>query len=98
MWTYNNTYDSNELYHYGVKGMKWGVRKAQYKAMSRTQRRDQRKAYRAENGTFLRDKYGNSRKPSLPFAGVVGAATAMTTGMDKSAGAVRRAGDKKSLI
>ena len=26
----NRWYDSNELYHYGVPGMKWGVRKKQY--------------------------------------------------------------------
>ena len=28
------TYDNNELIHYGVKGMRWGVRKQYYKSNS----------------------------------------------------------------
>lgn len=34
-----------ELYHYGVKGMKWGVRKESYKAMNKAQRKETRRAY-----------------------------------------------------
>lgn len=35
----------DELLHYGVKGMKWGVRKEEYKAMDRQQKKKTREEY-----------------------------------------------------
>ena len=56
--------DSSDICHYGVKGMKWGVRKSEYKSMSRDQkklakveykarRRDQKFAEEARRREFL---------------------------------------------
>lgn len=38
--------DSDYLMHYGVPGMKWGVRKDKYKAMSRSERKAARKSFK----------------------------------------------------
>lgn len=37
---------NGELYHYGVKGMKWGVHKSVYKSMNKQQRKETRQKYR----------------------------------------------------
>ena len=51
--------DHSDIYHYGVKGMKWGVRKSEYKSMSR---KDRRKLRKRKNEDYddeqrLTDKY-----------------------------------------
>ena len=61
------------LMHYGVPGMRWGVRKADYKAMSPQQRRETRLAYK-ENRKRER------RKRFLKRAAIVGGVTAAAIG------------------
>ena len=39
---------NQELYHYGVKGMKWGVRKSEYRSMSRSQRKQTKRQYKQD--------------------------------------------------
>lgn len=39
MWSYNYTPNSNEIYHYGVLGMKWGVRRNPSKAYAKAVRK-----------------------------------------------------------
>lgn len=46
MWQYNYN-NSPELYHHGVKGMKWGVRRARKKA-ERAEKKTQKKLLKAQ--------------------------------------------------
>ena len=45
MWNYIY---QDELYHYGVKGMKWGVTKSEYDSMSKDQKKKLRKEYKQD--------------------------------------------------
>lgn len=83
----NNT----ELYHHGVKGMKWGVRKSEYKTMTRHQRREIRKAY-------LETPEGKKKMKKAAAAGaIIATTTALASIAALSVDELKYRSDKKKI-
>lgn len=74
MWTYNYNY-SNELYHYGVPGMKWGVRRYQnydgsYTKAGMKRFNESLKTYDKENNRYKTLKKSGADKSKITNARV----------------------------
>lgn len=57
MWSYNYTQPQNELYHYGVLGMKWGVRKNSYVSGKKAAYKQAKKDYKKSFDNAYRKSY-----------------------------------------
>ena len=68
MWTWN---DGTELYHYGVKGMKWGVRRTKeelsrdyFSVYSRANRKIIKNPYKTSTGILVKEFSQHAAKQS----------------------------------
>ena len=69
MWEYNHSY-SNELYHHGIKGMKWGVRRYQNKDGTYT---DAGKKRRSQDPETVQKRKDTAKKVAAITVAAVGA-------------------------
>lgn len=89
---------NGELYHYGVKGMKWGVRRAQKKAALQKYRREydektktHSRVSKAVNGlalsreTYARNKYAANKKAKVSGIGSAASVERKATAASKVA-------------
>lgn len=75
MWTYNQ--NPVELYHHGIKGQKWGVRRAQRKA-TRAERRVAAERERKAKSNVITGRT-RSKKALMGMAGVLVTTAAIAT-------------------
>lgn len=64
-------HSEDELMHFGVKGMRWGVRKSEYKSMSKSQRKAQRQKHKQTSEYKVKRAYVVGVLLGGPIAGAV---------------------------